>query len=117
MRNKRVIAGSCIQIPHPPPDPSNWVDERRGPTLGNGQAPQLPVDAPDVFWCQRPRKRSSSGQRSAMRGCHARSEAAGAIGAGRRLRLWLILEAPVAFLGVHASGLLSGDGGSDAKWL
>ena len=55
MRNKRVIAGSCIQILYPPPDPSNWVDKRRGPTLGNGQAPQLPVDAPDVFRCRRPR--------------------------------------------------------------
>ena len=55
MRNKRVIAGSCIQIHHPPPDPSDWVDERRGLTLGDGQALQLPVDAPDVVRCCRPR--------------------------------------------------------------
>ena len=55
MRNKRVIVGSCIQTHHPPPDPNDWVDEIRGLTLGDGQAPQLPVDAPDVFQCWRPR--------------------------------------------------------------
>ena len=98
MRNKRVITGSCIRILHPPPDPSNWVDERRGPTLGNGQAPQLPVDAPGVFRCQRPRldalargsdhRRGNAAQREVATPGRRRSEM---VRAGRRLRLRVVL--------------------------